>query len=445
MKHFQEWLTLPRALGLLSLVIGLLGMLEGPIPYISGLTAFYRMIAPELFGIGVTVLIIDYSYEQRQKQEIRERLTRDLLSQVTDSAVRAVDELRYHGWLDEVLQKVKGSETRVGITQKSLLEDAKLSGANLEGVNLQKGHLAGANLQRANLMFANLQEAHLWRVNLQEARLMKANLQGAYLEDAKLQKAGLWIVNLQGARLPGANLEGAYLNSANLEGADLRRTYLKGANFKGANLRGSNLLNATPFDMDQLLQAKSLEGASLPDGTVYGSSGETLRARLTQDLLSQVTDLAVRAVDELQYRGWLNEVLQEVKDRLGGAKWVGANLPDANLKGANLSDANLKRTNPVYANLEGADLSGANFEGANLWEANLEGADLSGANLEGASLWEANFEGADLSGANLLNATPFDMDQLLQAKSLEGATLPDGTVYRSIYDPLPEETDDEEE
>jgi uncharacterized protein YjbI with pentapeptide repeats len=92
-----------------------------------------------------------------------------------------------------------------------------------------------------------------------------------------------------------------------------------------------------------------------------------------------------------------------------------------------------KRLFQIYLNsrkqkLAGADLSfldlrGANLSGANLHEAVLIRADLSDANLRGATLL-----GAYLRGANLERAEVTD-EQLAQARSLEGATLPDSTVH----------------
>jgi hypothetical protein len=70
------------------------------------------------------------------------------------------------------------------------------------------------------------------------------------------------------------------------------------------------------------------------------------------------------------------------------------------------------------AGLNGADLSGANLSWADLSWAFLGGAELSGADLS-----KANLEGANLEGAKVLP------EQLAQAASLKGATLPDGTVH----------------
>ena len=130
-----------------------------------------------------------------------------------------------------------------------------------------------------------------------------------------------------------------------------------------------------------------------------------------------------------------------------------ANLFQANLTGADLSrGANLSYADLSYANLSGADLSlMANLSYASLIGANLSRANLSYANLAEATITEppygeitdeaitadlsyANLSGAilnraDLRGAILHGATGWTEEQLVQAKSLERATMPNGQKY----------------
>jgi uncharacterized protein YjbI with pentapeptide repeats len=85
------------------------------------------------------------------------------------------------------------------------------------------------------------------------------------------------------------------------------------------------------------------------------------------------------------------------------------------MSGADLSDAHSN-----YADLTG---------GAHLNDAILSGADLSGADLRETYLVETNLRDTDLSGANLRDARGVTDKQLLQAKTLEGATMPDGSIH----------------
>jgi uncharacterized protein YjbI with pentapeptide repeats len=102
-----------------------------------------------------------------------------------------------------------------------------------------------------------------------------------------------------------------------------------------------------------------------------------------------------------------------------------ADLHGIALPGTNLMRADLASTNLADANLSYAVLSYANLRGANLSGANLRDASLSGANLSGASLSGANLRGADLSEAAYITTERLEQ----QARSLEDATLPDGSKH----------------
>ena len=111
--------------------------------------------------------------------------------------------------------------------------------------------------------------------------------------------------------------------------------------------------------------------------------------------------------------------------------WVnlsGINLSTTNLRGADLSYANLKGTKLILAKLSGGNLINTDLSGADLSQADLSGAFLSVANLHGADLTGADLAGADLSGADLSNAKVANK-QLDAAKTLKGATMPDGSKH----------------
>jgi uncharacterized protein YjbI with pentapeptide repeats len=78
----------------------------------------------------------------------------------------------------------------------------------------------------------------------------------------------------------------------------------------------------------------------------------------------------------------------------------------------------------------------AKLSGAYLYDTDLGGADLSGADLSdaegrfesGARMVRTRLEGADLGGADLTKARVTE-EQLREAESLEGATMPNGQKY----------------
>ena len=71
----------------------------------------------------------------------------------------------------------------------------------------------------------------------------------------------------------------------------------------------------------------------------------------------------------------------------------------------------------------GVDLHGIDLSGLD-----LHGALLLGANLSNANLFNAKLINADLSSANLSGAI-VTQEQLDTAASLQGVTMPDGTIH----------------
>jgi uncharacterized protein YjbI with pentapeptide repeats len=99
-----------------------------------------------------------------------------------------------------------------------------------------------------------------------------------------------------------------------------------------------------------------------------------------------------------------------------------------------LYESDLIHQGPLILDLRSADLSCANLRGAQLSYAELKGADLIGANLSKAILSEVDLGGyadlrVDLSVAYLVGARGLNDEQLEQAASLEGATMPNGQKY----------------
>jgi uncharacterized protein YjbI with pentapeptide repeats len=116
-------------------------------------------------------------------------------------------------------------------------------------LDLSKADLFMADLRRAKLSEANLHGVYLIKANLIQADLVKADLSGAYLIEADLIRADL----------SGANLSNAWLRHANLSEANL----------SNARLRHANLSSATGLTDEQIAAARTLEGATMPNGQKY--------------------------------------------------------------------------------------------------------------------------------------------------------------------------------
>ena len=133
------------------------------------------------------------------------------------------------------------------------IED-ELVGIDIHGDNLTRVNLSKINLHETNLSGANLFLAHLNGAILNGADLSGADLSGAHLSGAHLSRA-----ILSGAILYGADLSGAHL----LHGADLSRAHLSRANLTDADLSDAKVTTK------QLDAAKSLQGATMPDGSIH--------------------------------------------------------------------------------------------------------------------------------------------------------------------------------
>ena len=137
--------------------------------------------------------------------------------------------------------------------------------------DLQKAKLSGVNLRGAKLRGTNLKEADLFEAYLSGADLEEANLERADLREARLRYTTLRNATLTNADLKGANLYHAVLKNANLSGAILIDADLSEADLSNANLEGVNLKDAIISITNEALekQAKSLKGATMPDGTTH--------------------------------------------------------------------------------------------------------------------------------------------------------------------------------
>lgn len=222
---------------------------------------FYANIAAELASIAITILIIDYFYDDREQKKLKAQLIRQLGSKYNDLADIALKELRYHGWLKD------------GSLANSLLSKANLNEIDLSEANFKMAFLDGAQLQGAKFRNAILEEALLNDAKCQKTEFGHANLKGVRFRHADCESAIFINANLSEAIFQDTNLKFANLRDANLKNSFLRGADLDGANLEGANLEGVN--NPHPareeypgFPMDSsLLSRRRLSSSRLNKNT----------------------------------------------------------------------------------------------------------------------------------------------------------------------------------
>jgi uncharacterized protein YjbI with pentapeptide repeats len=370
------------------------------------------LLVPLVLAIGAAFFTWVTNKREREIEDQRAQTEREIAADRTREAA-------LQGYLDRMTDLIKDG------LRESEPDDAARSIARARTLTV----LRQLNGERRGLLLQFLYESDLIGgkaegeeelrkaiVDLHWADLTRADLYGANLDGANLNEAELDGADLCAATLCGANLEGAFLNRANLNGANLEEADLEGADLEGADLSVAYLRGAN-------LEWSYLRGADLR---------------------------------------WAD--LSE------------ADLEQADLSKADLREANLSKANLRGAQLEEADLTGARLRDAYLHQANLDRADLRGTrlgdppgqrqvsdllhletalddnpivvdDLRRAEAFQyshpADLRGADLRGAWLVGAN-VTAEQLAQALSLDGTTLPDGTKYTSqAPEPVTQEADDD--
>lgn len=250
-NELSKWIDSNLGRLLLIAVFAWLGtwglLLEGR----EDLDTFRRLIrgmGPELAGIVIAAVTIDTLAERRQEQERKAQLIRQLGSRYRDVTEMAIIELRHKGWLED------------GSLAGAILAVTDLSEADLRKADMSRAYIAGANLSKANLMEAKLSNAYLAEADLKGADLRRADLGGSKLMQADLSEAYLAGADLRGTTLWEANVSKAYLMEVTLRQADLGK------------LRA--------WTIKQLEEAKTLEGAIMPDGAQLRQEGTENRERI---------------------------------------------------------------------------------------------------------------------------------------------------------------------
>ena len=145
-------------------------------------------------------------------------------------------------------------------------------------------------------------------------------------------------------------------------------------------------------------------------------------ARVTASTLTQET---LRQLNP-EYKVALLRYLYKLKlidDDFHVVSLKGADFHGCNLVGFDLSDTDL-----TGANFSNADMRNVKLSSSTLVAVNFNSANLAGADLEVSDMHHADVRNTNLSGANLVGIVGISIEQLIQARSLAGAKLPDGSV-----------------
>ena len=246
------------------------------------------LIIPAVLAIGG--YLFNFATSRTEREIASDRQREDALQAYIDnmSALLLEKDLRKSGEEDEVRTIARVRTLTVlprldGVRKRSVLQflyesnliDKGQRIVDLDGADLRGADLHGADLHGAELTSTDLGSAILYMADIRYSKLIEANLYAARIIGADLSRASMIRADLRGAYLMESNMQevdlmGANLIEAFMGRANLQRAHLSAVNLQDAELSGVNLARATGITNEELeKQARSLEGATMPDGTKH--------------------------------------------------------------------------------------------------------------------------------------------------------------------------------
>jgi uncharacterized protein YjbI with pentapeptide repeats len=151
------------------------------------------------------------------------------------------------------------------LAEARLLDIIRLDDVNLSGIHLYDIDLSHLKFTSANLMHGSLKNSRLDYLDLNHSDMSHAEI-----SHSRLTHSDLSYVNLSQATLASVDLSNSSLVGAILSDAEFMSVDLSGANLQQADLSGANLKGVIGITIEELeKQAKSLQGAILPDGSKH--------------------------------------------------------------------------------------------------------------------------------------------------------------------------------
>jgi uncharacterized protein YjbI with pentapeptide repeats len=170
------------------------------------------------------------------------------------------------------LDHIDFSRTKRTADTKLTFDD--LRGIILRGAKLSKVNLSGANLSGADLSNADLRCAQLRKANPEDSERIPGEFYDEYRKAIRGRIASGQLTRM-GIRKIADSIRKIDLSEANLSRANLSRANLRYADLRGADLSGAYKMNSDGStrklvaneELEQ--QAKSLKGATMPNGQKY--------------------------------------------------------------------------------------------------------------------------------------------------------------------------------
>jgi uncharacterized protein YjbI with pentapeptide repeats len=234
------------------------------------------LIIPVFLGAGAIAVNRSERELERQRTEDRSKLEREIATdRQQEAALQAYLDRMAELLVEKKLRTSKNKEVRdvARIRTLTMLRGLDAVRKGFVVAFLYEAHLISAEKTIIFLANADLSSADLRGILLIGANLLGTDLTSADLTGSNLSSGWLMYATLHNANLSDIYLKGSKLEYSNLRNANLSHSKLTGANLTAADLTDANLTDADLTDAivtsEQLATAKSLKGATMPDGTKH--------------------------------------------------------------------------------------------------------------------------------------------------------------------------------
>jgi len=237
----------------IALTLIILGILIGV--GISRVDGFLEGTYTEVFGIIITVGLIDILHRQRERNEGRKRQ-----NIISSNAIKFLDSPRTHPIFFEMIVNdlLRGFKTTSSDLRDFKCKKMQITGAMFRHMNFRRTDWVNANLSDNWFRFCDLRDSKFFGCNLTGTEINTCDLSNAEFHRVILRNSKIYIIaeririyssDFSDADLTGTNLSDAMLVDVDLSRANLTDVRLQGAQFADIRCDGNTILpNGDKYD-----------------------------------------------------------------------------------------------------------------------------------------------------------------------------------------------------
>lgn len=202
----------------------------------------YSNFCAEFISLAITILIIDYLYDKKEKENNKKRLIRELGCEDIGLTSRALKEIKELGYIND------GSLNNADFSKATLngldFSNCKLNNLNFSNALLISSDFSNSELRNCDFSHCNLNGINFNRAKLVNVKFHKAELYGATFHNSKMQNSDLLRANLDNCEFIDAEIEVSKFEDTFLRCSNLFKAKFKACNFLNSDFTNANLEKA---------------------------------------------------------------------------------------------------------------------------------------------------------------------------------------------------------